>query len=1190
MRKIIFIASILTASSLPAVAGNVTYTPGAIIIPTSASYQDQCGTVSAFGLVYQTLRANDWLEGNGFGRIEIHFGFKSVKGSPNRCVPTNLHSPPAPSGDTAWNDGCDFSLVDATKAPVKLVVNATASNTATDTNVVTFNTVGRADVFPQYGSITVQNTGVAGTTVNTVGYLGAPFVISAADAPTFSKLLDGTLIAQDPNLVNIDFSQFRSNSGSCTFGTTHYVRMHRVQSSFTAELNRVFTATPPRAALLGTGSGVSNGILQVYLQNAGLGYVGANGCPPGGKNIASAALCPTGGNPGQIFDLFDVQDLANNLHMLDDSNGRPLYRAVWTPHWDQSGTALETSARTNLSQFLEQQRGLLGECASIQTYEGATVASSALTQFQSCVNNGTGGCSTSTTTQGFEKNTAAAPSGNLKNCTDPTAVSGSPCMYYAFPADPFSQTADYVWATDNGTVSDWLPRTSTNSIYKPGVVPLMSSVAVLDKTKLATLAQARTMVAADLSTRVVKDNTPGKGNVSYLGGHDLTGGVAGTMVVLETLLQLDQNQLTLPSTTIEVSRSSPIVASINGQPALVQGTFDNVTPAPSRKEINVNSDTSFFVFPHIRGHLRAFPTSNITTTGQTFDTTALAPIFDAGDKDDGAGNLTNGIPPVNFAGCGNLDVTGNVSIISNCRTIFTTTAASCGPSPLAACAPTMFDTSGPSVSTLGTLLASNITPANQTTLIKRILAGVSNGFGGFVPKLGGVDRSTVAVIGESTLAGTSRPTIAYFGATDGMLHAVCASSGLGCTLGRELWAYIPRTNLPNLRYNTAKVEGSPHVIDAFVDDGTGKRSFKTILTFQTGTGAAGAPGATPAVYAIDVTNPLEPKVMWENTTPTVRGAHELGQGLALASGKVLVSSQIKNVLFVQTNNGGTAGSADVVTALDLENGSSAVPPIWQKGYTYQVPPRGIAADGNVPVSAIPGGAVAIDKNGSGLITDLVFGDIFGRLWEVDPADGTSRYGAGVGPLFSFTTNFHAIGVRPAILKKGNIQYAIFVSGGYVDTSSAPTIWGSGVVQSAIAVSLDAAGAVDENGTSPDIGFKFDIGTGEKGFAQALVVGNEVFFTTDTVDVNASGYGTSGTTGKLYKFDFDAANTAGTVIAVQPPNLAGGANTLANSGAEVFSASANQTQRAPTDAASATGTSVDPTQVPKVTRKLWLRTQ
>ena len=93
--------------------------------------------------------------------------------------------------------------------------------------------------------------------------------------------------------------------------------------------------------------------------------------------------------------------------------------------------------------------------------------------------------------------------------------------------------------------------------------------------------------------------------------------------------------------------------------------------------------------------------------------------------------------------------------------------------------------------------------------------------------LGGVDRSTVAVIEASQVAASSstRPQIVYFGATDGMLHAVCATPGgttpsgtnLCPAAGTELWAFLPRVQLPLVGTLDTRIDGSPRVVDAFGD-------------------------------------------------------------------------------------------------------------------------------------------------------------------------------------------------------------------------------------------------------------------------------------------------------------------------------------------------------------------------------------
>lgn len=282
-------------------------------------------------------------------------------------------------------------------------------------------------------------------------------------------------------------------------------------------------------------------------------------------------------------------------------------------------------------------------------------------------------------------------------------------------------------------------------------------------------------------------------------------------------------------------------------------------------------------------------------------------------------------------------------------------------------------------------------------------------------------------------------------------------------------------------------------------------------------------------------------------------------------------------IFPSLAKGGTAGPGSVVTGIDLETGVK----LWQHGYAYPVPPRGLATDGAIAASALPGGAVPVAQAGRDVITDLVFGDIYGNVWVLDPATGISKHG---GPLFSFRSNYHAIGARPAVLSRGGKQYAVIVSGGYADPQG--TTWGVGVQQYAVAVAISPEGAppLDETSPAPDIAFAVPLGANERGFAQALVLGNEVFITTDTGDVNAGDYGTTGSaTGRVYRLDLAGAPTGATVV------VAGGANQIARSGTILYTSSANEIQQV-SSAAGATGERVDVNQSPKVRRLLWLRLQ
>jgi type IV pilus assembly protein PilY1 len=101
---------------------------------------------------------------------------------------------------------------------------------------------------------------------------------------------------------------------------------------------------------------------------------------------------------------------------------------------------------------------------------------------------------------------------------------------------------------------------------------------------------------------------------------------------------------------------------------------------------------------------------------------------------------------------------------------------------------------------------------------------------------------------------STRDEVVYVGANDGMLHAFNSSTG------EELWAFIPYAVYPNLSRLTSQldldfqsfVDATPDVRDMFVP-GLG---WRTILV---GTLRLGGQG----LFAIDVTDPYNPDVLWE---------------------------------------------------------------------------------------------------------------------------------------------------------------------------------------------------------------------------------------------------------------------------------------------------------------------------------------
>lgn len=157
-------------------------------------------------------------------------------------------------------------------------------------------------------------------------------------------------------------------------------------------------------------------------------------------------------------------------------------------------------------------------------------------------------------------------------------------------------------------------------------------------------------------------------------------------------------------------------------------------------------------------------------------------------------------------------------------------------------------------------------------------------------------------------ANVSRTPVVYVGANDGMMHAFNA------TTGQELWAFIPTPvikNLPNLadkeygsNYHTNYVNGNPVIDDICIAScDSASAVWKTILV-------SGLNGGGRGYFAIDVTTPQSPSLLWEFTSD-----NNFNLGLSygnpvvtkLNDGRwvVLVSSGYNNGTYAQKNADGT---------------------------------------------------------------------------------------------------------------------------------------------------------------------------------------------------------------------------------------------------------------------------------------------
>ncbi len=170
---------------------------------------------------------------------------------------------------------------------------------------------------------------------------------------------------------------------------------------------------------------------------------------------------------------------------------------------------------------------------------------------------------------------------------------------------------------------------------------------------------------------------------------------------------------------------------------------------------------------------------------------------------------------------------------------------------------------------------------------------------------------------------STRKPVVYVAANDGMLHAFSAAAADG---GSELWAYVPNAVMPKL-YKLADagyasrhqylVDGAPVMGDIKVGD-----NWKTILV-------GGLGGGGRSYYALDITDPADPKPLWEFTDANLGDAYgnpvitKKADGtwiVAFASGYNNTTGDGKGRLFVLNANTG-AKLLDIPTTA----GSTATP-------------------------------------------------------------------------------------------------------------------------------------------------------------------------------------------------------------------------------------------------------------------------
>ena len=243
--------------------------------------------------------------------------------------------------------------------------------------------------------------------------------------------------------------------------------------------------------------------------------------------------------------------------------------------------------------------------------------------------------------------------------------------------------------------------------------------------------------------------------------------------------------------------------------------------------------------------------------------------------------------------------------------------------------------------------------------------------------LGAVDFSTPAVIQEANTVvtipstATTRPTIAYFGARDGFIHAVCVhdkgTTGSNCFTnwapGEEIFAVMPPSILTAMGtqynkgttsadYSQINVGGTMRVADVKENFGSGTRSWKTILLYGTRKGGGGAVGALEVSYP-DPGSGLNAKTsgdaaglnfLWESTGQSGITGDNVITYMGPTLGATIAQPGFVAVAIVTA--GDSAGAGIDTYMLNLATGASAASDRYT--WTIKEPGKGITVTSDVP--------------------------------------------------------------------------------------------------------------------------------------------------------------------------------------------------------------------------------------------------
>lgn len=241
-------------------------------------------------------------------------------------------------------------------------------------------------------------------------------------------------------------------------------------------------------------------------------------------------------------------------------------------------------------------------------------------------------------------------------------------------------------------------------------------------------------------------------------------------------------------------------------------------------------------------------------------------------------------------------------------------------------------------------------------------------------------------------AQASRAGTVYMGANDGMMHAFAADTGI------ESWAYVPSMVISNMwrladtSYDTMHTNfanGSPITSDICTANCSDAATavWKTILV-------AGLNGGGRGYYALDITTPGSPTLLWELTPTTGIGAIK-DDDVGYSFGKAIITKK-----------------ADGTWVVLVTSGYNNINPGTGKGFLYVLNANTGAIiskiDTGVGTNTTPSGLAKIagwnDESAGNKVGYVYGGDLLGNVWRFDINSAVAA-ATGTGTAFKFATLF-----------------------------------------------------------------------------------------------------------------------------------------------------------------------------------------